>query len=89
MYVRHHASVSSSGRCADASCADTSGTLTLWSTAEPAVTIMAASLPMMRLLVQTFRRKKDRSDDLQEIMAYDDDEPSNPGATPPNVKAEV
>ncbi|KAL1889895.1 hypothetical protein Sste5346_008620 [Sporothrix stenoceras] len=31
-------------------------TLTLWSTAEPAVTIMAASVPMMRVLVQSVRK---------------------------------
>lgn len=31
-------------------------TLTLWSAAEPAVTIMAASVPMMRVLVQSVRK---------------------------------
>jgi len=42
---------------------DTTVSLTLWSAAEPAVTIMAASLPMMRVLIQTFRNIK-RSDDV-------------------------
>ncbi|CAK7212627.1 hypothetical protein SBRCBS47491_001531 [Sporothrix bragantina] len=32
-------------------------TLTLWSAAEPAVTIMAASVPMMRVLVQSVRKQ--------------------------------
>ncbi|CAK7200615.1 hypothetical protein SEUCBS139899_003313 [Sporothrix eucalyptigena] len=36
-------------------------TLTLWSTAEPAVTIMAASVPMMRVLVQSVRKQPEPS----------------------------
>jgi hypothetical protein len=37
---------------------DNGAALTLWGAAEIAVAIMAASVPMMRVLVVTFRRKR-------------------------------
>ena len=40
---------------------DTTIPLTLWSAAEPAVSIMAASLPMMRLLIHSFHTRLDDS----------------------------
>ncbi|KIH94830.1 hypothetical protein SPBR_03753 [Sporothrix brasiliensis 5110] len=49
-------------------------TLTLWGTAEPAVTIMAASVPMMRVLVQSVRKPAS--------WAGSEESAPMPGATP-------
>jgi len=62
--------------------------LTLWSVAEANVTIMAASLPMMRALVQRFRARltTQKSDPVTRLASLSSSNSIGPAPAPPLAK---